>query len=55
MLQGLFFVSPLLSRSGDITHLPNTKKQTQRVTQNEEAEECVPKKRIRQNHSKRTK
>ena len=35
-----------LSRPGDIAYLPNTQKQTQRVRQNEETKEYVPKKEL---------
>ena len=41
MLQDLFFIKPLLSRTGDVANFPNTEKQTQRVSQNEEIEEYV--------------
>ena len=51
--QDLFFISLLLSRTGDTADFPNTKKQTQRVRQNEETEEYVPSERTGgQNHSK---
>ena len=53
-LQGLFFIRTLLS-SADISVFPNTHRQTQRVRQNEEAEEYVPKERKEQNCSKRSK
>jgi len=51
-LQDLFFTKPLLSREGDIAEFPNTEKQTQRGTQNEDREEYVPNERTGQNHSK---
>lgn len=55
ILQNLFFLKPLLSRGRDIANFPNTKKEAQRVRQNEETEDYVPNERTRQNHSKRPK
>jgi len=43
--QDLFFIRPLLSRSVDKADFRNTKKQTQRVKQNEDTEEYVPNER----------
>ena len=47
-LQKLFFIKPLLSRTGDVSDFPNTQKQTERVRQNEETEEYVPNERTGQ-------
>ena len=44
ILWTVFFIRPLLSKARDIVHFPNTQKQTQRVRQNEEPDEYVPKK-----------
>ena len=52
----LFFVRPLLSKTGGITEFPATQKQTQRGRQNETEEHApIEKKKKRLNHSKRPK
>ena len=40
------FIRPLPSRPRDIVDFPNMQKQTQRVRQIEETEECVPNERL---------
>ena len=45
--QDIFFKRPLLSKAGDLADFPNTKKQIQRVRQNNETEKYIPNERIR--------